>query len=282
MRSFVSALAVILGLLLSAIAVPAIWVDRNIVQENGFVALAAPLGKDPAFQKRLATAVVGSIDTGGSIPGPMTELIRPVLESAAAALTGLPGYPAAWEETLRKSHRLNFAAAGTAPPEAGSATSVTLDVAPLVALAAKQISDSAGVPLEAPRQTLLAVGQSSQRQVIERVAAYAPLGYSLAIGAGISFLLAFVVARRRWKVLAGTGIGALGLAGLWTLGSRWASDAVLGTATGNEVADLFAREFVAGSVNGFGSWILSAAITGAVLLGAGLVFRLFGGAARKG
>lgn len=282
MRSFVSALAVILGLLLSAVAVPAIWVDRNIVQENGFVALAAPLGKDPAFQKRLATAVVGSIDTGGSIPGPMTELIRPVLESAATALTGLPGYPAAWEETLRKSHRLNFAAAGTAPPEAGSATSVTLDVAPLVALAAKQISDSAGVPLEAPRQTLLAVGQSSQRQVIERVAAYAPLGYSLAIGAGISFLLAFVVAGRRWKVLAGTGLGALGLAGLWTLGSRWASDAVLGTATGNEVADLFAREFVAGSVNGFGSWILSAAITGAVLLGAGLVFRLFGGAARKG
>lgn len=282
MRSFVSALAVILGLLLSAIAVPAIWVDRNIVQENGFVALAAPLGKDPAFQKRLATAVVGSIDTGGSIPGPLTELIRPVLESAAAALTGLPGYPGAWEETLRKSHRLNFPAAGTAPSEAGSATSVTLDVAPLVALATKQISDSAGVPLEAPRQTLLTVGQSSQRQDIERVAAYAPIGYSLAIGAGIAFLLALVVARRRWKVLAGTGIGALGLAGLWTVGSRWASDAVLGTATGNEVADLFAREFVAASVNGFGSWRLSAAITGAVLLGAGLVFRLVGGAARKG
>ncbi|GAA1279194.1 hypothetical protein [Arthrobacter pascens] len=281
MRSFVSAVAVALGLLLAAVAVPAIWVDRNIVQEEGFVALAAPLGKDPTFQKRLAAAAVGGIDTGGAIPGPLAEAVRPLLESAAASLTGLPGYPAAWEETLRKSHRLNFAAAGTVPSDADSATSITLDVAPLVALAAGQISERLGVPLEAPEQTLLTVGQSSQRQLIEQVAVYAPLGYSMAVGAGIAFLLALVAARRRWKVLVGTGLGALGVAGLWSLGSRWASDAVMGTASGNEVADLFKREFVAASASGFGSWILAGAVTGAVLLGAGLVFGLLGGAARR-
>ena len=110
------------------------------MQEDGFVALAAPLGKNPAFQKRLATAAVNSIDTGGAIPAQLAELVRPVLESAATSLTGLPGYPAAWEETLRKSHRLNFADPASLPPEAGSSTSLTLDVAPLVALVAKQIS----------------------------------------------------------------------------------------------------------------------------------------------
>lgn len=281
MRSFVSALAVILGLLLSAVAVPAMWVDRNIVQEDGFAALAAPLGKDPTFQKRLATAAVASIDTAGSIPGSLSELVRPVLESAAASLTRLPGYPAAWEETLRKSHRLNFAVPGTLPPEAESATSVTLDVAPLVALVTKQVSDKAGVPIEAPAQTLVNIGQSNQRQLFERVAAYAPVGYSLAVGAGIAFLLALLVARRRWNVLAGIGIGALALAGLWNLGSSWASDAVVGTASGNEVADLFKREFVAASTAGFGSWILTAGITGAVLLAAGVVVRIFGGRARR-
>lgn len=281
MRSFVSALAVILGLLLSAVAVPAMWVDRNIVQEDGFAALAAPLGKDPTFQKRLATAAVASIDTAGSIPGSLSELVRPVLESAAASLTGLPGYPAAWEETLRKSHRLNFAVPGTLPPEAESATSVTLDVAPLVALVTKQVSDKAGVPIEAPAQTLVNIGQSNQRQLFERVAAYAPVGYSLAVGAGIAFLLALLVAQRRWTVLAGIGVGALALAGLWNLGSSWASDAVVGTASGNEVADLFKREFVAASTAGFGSWILTAGITGAVLLAAGVVVRIFGGRARR-
>jgi hypothetical protein len=281
LRSFVSALAVVLGLLLAAVAVPAMWVDRNIVQEDGFVALAAPLGKDPTFQNRLAAAAVGGIDTGGAVPGPLAEAVRPLLESAAASLTGLPGYPAAWEETLRKSHRLNFAAAGAGTSETEAATSITLDVAPLVALAAGQISERLGVPLEAPEQTLLTVGQSSQRQLIEQVAAYAPVGYSLAIGAVIAFLLALVAARRRWSVLVGTGIGALGLAGLWSLGSRWATDAVMGTASGNEVADLFKREFVAASANGFGSWIQAGVVTGAVLLGAGLVFGLLGGAVRK-
>ncbi|MDQ4046487.1 MAG: hypothetical protein M3127_03855, partial [Actinomycetota bacterium] len=152
MRSFVSALAVVIGLLLSAVAVPAIWVDRNVVQEEGFVDLAAPLGKDPVFQQRLAAAAVSGIDAGGAIPEPVAGIVRPLLESAAASLSGLPGYPAAWEETLRKSHRLNFAA-GTASSEAGPATTVTLDVAPLVALVTTQISERAGVPLEAPGQT---------------------------------------------------------------------------------------------------------------------------------
>jgi hypothetical protein len=151
-----------------------------------------------------------------------------------------------------------------------------------VALVTKQVSDRAGVPLEAPAQTLVNIGQSNQRQLIERVAAYAPVGYTLAIGAGTAFLLALLVARRRWKVLAGIGIGALALAGLWNLGSSWASDAVVGTASGNEVADLFKREFVAASTAGFGSWIFTAAITGAVLLAAGLVVRIIGGRDRKG
>ncbi|MDQ1059510.1 hypothetical protein QFZ23_003411 [Arthrobacter globiformis] len=281
MRSFFAALAVILGLLLSAAAVPAIWVDRNIVQEDGFVALAAPLGKDPAFQKRLATAAVNSIETGGSIPAQVAALVRPVLERAATSLTGLPEYPAAWEETLRRSHRLNFADPASLPPEGDSSTSLTLDVAPLVALAAKQISSQVGVPLEAPGQTLVNIGQTNQRQLIERVTAYSPLGYSLAVGAGAAFLLALVTARRRWKALAGIGVGTLALSGLWTLASRWAADAVMGTASGNEMADLFKREFVAASAAGFASWTLAAAIVGAALVAAGLLLRVVGGPAGR-
>lgn len=281
MRSFLAALAVILGLLLSAAAVPAIWVDRNIVQEDGFVALAAPLGKDPDFQKRLATAAVSSIDTGGTLPPQVAALVRPVLEKAATSLTGLPEYPAAWEETLRKSHRLNFADPASLPPEAESGTSLTLDVAPLVALAAKQISSQVGVPLEAPGQTLVNIGQTNQRQLIDRVSAYSPLGYSLAVGAGVAFLLALVTARRRWKVLAGIGVGALALSGLWTLASRSAADAVMGTASGNEMADLFKREFVAASAAGFASWTLAATIVGAALAAAGVLARVVGGPARR-
>ena len=93
------------------------WVERNIVQEEGFVALTAPLGKDPAFQQRLATAAVDGLASSAGIPEAFTALARPVLDNAARSLTGLPGYAEAWAETLRKSHRLTFADPSTLPPE---------------------------------------------------------------------------------------------------------------------------------------------------------------------
>jgi hypothetical protein len=273
LRTFVSAVAAVLGLLLSAVAIPAIWADRNIVQEDGFVALAAPLGHDAGFQQRLTAATVGTIDTG-AVPDALAGLVGPVLEAAAGSLTGLPGYPAAWEETLRKSHRLSFADPASSLPEADSSSALTLDVAPLVALATGEISRATGLPLDAPTQTLIKVGQAGQRQLIAGLTAYAPLGYPLAVGACIAFALALVAARRKWTVIFCMGVGALALAGLWTLGSTMARDAVLRTASGNGVADMFKNEFVAAASGSFASWVTGALIAGGALLVAGLVIRV--------
>ena len=273
MRTFVSAAAVLIGLLMAAVAVPAMWVDQNIVQEEGFVALTAPLGKDPAFQQRLATAAVDGLAASAGIPEAFTELARPVLDSAAQSLTGLPGYPDAWAETLRKSHRLTFADPSTLPPEADGTSSLTLDVAPLVGLVAKQVTAATTLPLEAPGQVLIHIGQSNQRQLIERVTVYAPMGYAVAVGAGIAFVLAFVAARRRWTVLVGMGVGALVLAGVWKLASDAAGAAVAGTSSGNDVAELFKNEFVAACSASFGQWIVAAAVAGAALLATGVAVR---------
>jgi hypothetical protein len=265
LRTFVSAVAVILGLLLSAVALPAIWIDRNVVQEEGFVALSAPLGQDAGFQRRLAAAAVGTIDTS-SVPDALAGMVKPVIEAAAGSMTELPGYPAAWEETLRKSHRLSFAAPASRPAGTDSASSLTLDVAPLVALAAGELSRTTGLTLEAPDQTLISVGQPDQRLWTERMTAYAPLGYPLAIGAGIALALALVSARRRWTVLFSAGIGGLLLAALWTFGSQLVHDAVAGISSGNEVADLFKDQFVAAAFNSFQSWTTGAVVAGGVLL----------------
>ncbi|SDK54683.1 hypothetical protein SAMN04487916_101418 [Arthrobacter sp. ov407] len=277
MRTFVSAAAVLVGLLMAAVAVPAMWVDRNIVQEEGFVALTAPLGKDPAFQQRLATAAVDGLASSAGIPQALTELARPVLDNVAQSLTGLPGYSEAWAETLRKSHRLTFADPSTLPPEVDGTSSLTLDVAPLVGLVAKQVSDATTLPLEAPGQVLIHIGQSDQRQLIERVTVYAPMGYAVAVGAGIAFVLAFVAARRRWTVLVGMGVGALVLAGAWKLTGDAAGAAVAGTSSGNDVAELFKNEFVAACSDSFGQWILAAAVAGAALLATGVAVRVAGG-----
>ena len=279
MRTFVSALAVLIGLVMAAVAVPAMWVDRNIVQEDGFVALTGPLGTDPVFRQRLAAAAVGSLGSD-RIPAVLTELARPVLESAATSLTGLPGYPEAWTETLRKSHRLSFVDPDTRPAEIDGVSALTLDAAPLAGLVAKQVAKATRLPLEAPDQVLIRIGQPSQRQFLERVSAYAPMGYAVGAGAVIAFAIALVAARRRWTVLAGAGAGALVLAGAWKLASDAAGAAVVRTKSGNEVAEIFKREFVAASTGSFGQWILVAVVLGGMLLALGLMLRVLGGRRR--
>ncbi|MDQ0663609.1 hypothetical protein QFZ35_002107 [Arthrobacter ulcerisalmonis] len=270
MRTFVSAIATVLGILLAAVAVPALWVDRNIVQEDGFVRLAAPLGKDSEFQRKLAAAAVGTIDTG-SVPGFLSGLVQPMLEKAAESLTGLPGYPAAWEETLRRSHRLSFADPAAGGKEGASASSLTLDVAPLVALGSEEISRTTRLPLDPPQQTLINVGQPAQKEWTERLATYAPMGFILAIGSALAFLLALVAARRRWTVLLTAGLGALALAGLWGLGLQLGSARAQATDTGNAVANMFRDEFLAAAGTDFQTWITTAAVTGGVLVAAGVV-----------
>ncbi|WP_258802786.1 hypothetical protein [Pseudarthrobacter sp. NS4] len=270
MRTIVSAVATVLGVLLAAVAVPAIWLDRNIVQEDGFVGLAAPLGKNTEFQQQLAVAAVGTIDTS-AVPGFLADLVQPVLEDAARSLTGLPGYPAAWEETLRKSHRLSVPDGPEEPGASGGVTSLTLDVAPLVALGAEEISRATRLPLDPPAETLINVGQPEHREWAERLATYAPLGYVFAAGAAIAFLLALVAARRRWTVLVGAGLGGLLLAGLLALGAQLGSARALATDTGNEVANMFRDGFVASANADFLGWTAATAITGGVLLLLGTV-----------
>ncbi|KRE79763.1 hypothetical protein [Arthrobacter sp. Soil763] len=278
MRTFVSAVAVLLGLAMAAVAVPAIWVDRNIVQEDGFVALTARLGKDPAFQRRLATAAVNNISFGDQqLPDALAGVVKPVLEDAAQSLTSMPGYSEAWAETLRRSHRLSFADPRTLPADVDGTTSLTLDVAPLVGLVVKKVSEASPVPLSAPGEVRIGIGQSNQRQLIERVTAYAPMGSPVAIGAAVAFLLAFVAARRKWTVLAAAGAGTLVLAGVWKLGVEAAGRAVQGTGNSSDVAEIFKREFVAASTAGFGEWLTAALVVGGGLLLSGVAVRAVGG-----
>lgn len=279
MRTFVSAVAVLIGLVMAAVAVPATWVDRNIVQEDGFVALTAPLGQDSAFQQRLAAAAVNSFSSD-QIPEAVAALVRPILDDAAQSLTGMPGYPEAWTETLRKSHRLSFIDPSALPAEMEGVSSLALDVAPLVGLVAERVAEAAGLPLESPEQVLIPIGQPNQRQIVERVSAYAPMGYAVAVGSGIAFVLALVAARRRWAVLAGIGVGALIVSGVWTLAADAAGRAVEGTSNGNAMAEIFEHEFIAASTAAFGQWTLAVAVAGAVLLASGLVLRAVGGRRR--
>ena len=294
MRTFVSALAVILALLLTGFAVPAAWTERNIVQEDGFVQLTDRLGKDPAFQARLAGIAVNNIEAALELPAPAEELGASLLQDAARNMSSWPEYPHAWNETVRRSHRLNFAdpagdpASHSAPP-AGQAsdqstaqatdqptpgaagTSLVLDLGPFVNLLKDKLQAATGVQLTVPDTAVVAIGGPSQRQVVDRLAAFAPMWWPAALGAVMALALAVLAARRRSAVLLCTGIGLAVLAGVWQASTVLFSG-LAGAGLGESaMGALFARELIEASAAGFAPWIGATAVAGGVLFLMGLL-----------
>ncbi|MEZ2388889.1 hypothetical protein AB6813_04960 [bacterium RCC_150] len=270
MRTFVSAVAVIIALLLTGAAVPLAWADANLVREDGFVALTAPLGKDQAFQARLATTAVGSLESKLQLPAPVEQVGASILKDAATAMSTWPEYPKAWDETIRRSHRLNFENSA-ASENSTAAASLVLDVQPLAKLAATRLAAATGVSVDPPNPALINIGGPTQRQEVDRIAAYAPMWWVPAVGAALLVALALLIARRRAAVVLFTGLGLVALAALWQAGGtvlKGVGDASIGvTATGG----VFARQLIASSVDNFSGWAVNAAIAGGALALLGLL-----------
>lgn len=259
----------ILSLLLTAVAVPTAWVDSNIVSEDGFVRLTTALGKDQAFQRSLATAAVGSLESSLALPAAAEQLAAGILEDAAARMQSWPEFPGAWDDTIRKSHQLNFTDPSRLSEETTAPTSLILDVGPLVGLMAARLAAATGLPIDVPDAALINIGAPSQRQLVERAAAFAPLWWVPALGALVSLCLAFVAARRRSRLAVFAGLGFAVVAATWTASAAVAGGAVGSMASGNAVAEVFKREFVAACQAGFGQWVVLAlaGAAGIVVLG---------------
>ncbi|GAB2725839.1 hypothetical protein ACX801_21825 [Arthrobacter bambusae] len=274
MRSFVSAIAVIFALLLTGIAVPMAWTDANIVREDGFVALTSSIGKDQAFQARLAATAVASLESKINLPAPVEQLGASFLKDAAAAMTTWPEYPQAWNETVGRSHQLNFPGNGSSwNPTAG--TSLVLDVGPLVKIAADRLHAATGLPIATPDSTLINIGGPAQRQQVDAIAAYAPMWWIAGLGAVLLFALGLLFAKRRGVVLLFAGLGLAAVAALWQMATtvlKGAGDAGLG---GTGTGGLFARELLAASVDNFTGWITNAWIAAGVLALLGLFVVIF-------
>jgi hypothetical protein len=280
LRTFVSALGVILALLLTAVAVPAAWVDQNIVKEEGFARIAGGLGHDPDFQSRLATAAVGTFESSVDLPGPIQSLAADALRNATTGMQSWSDYPAAWEETVRNSHRLNFGAAPSAEESAAS-TALVLDIGPLVRLIRDHFAEATRIRLDVPAQSLVSLGEPSHRQLVERVATFAPLWWIAAAGALVAALMALVAARRRSLVVIFLGLGGLALAALWAAGADLAGGMIGNLASANGVAELFKQEFLTAARTGFGQWTLIAAVASGVVFVVGVISSVVSGRQRS-
>ncbi|MDO5753562.1 hypothetical protein [Arthrobacter sp.] len=231
-----------MALVLAAVAGPSLWLQRNVVDQDGFVALAGPLGGDKEFQESLTTLLSGQAAASLNLPSFLNKLAVEIINSAAQNIYSDPGYPQAWSETLQRSHALTFAAAG----KSEVAEDLQLDLAPLVDLVAAKVTADVGATVPIPKEVVVGMEQP-------QIARALPLAVTLGGWSGWMVFIAVdllalgvIVARRRALTVVASGVGLGIVALLWLLASgaaqRYLSALVLGpgsaTQIGAQVAEL--------------------------------------------
>ncbi|WP_247826715.1 hypothetical protein [Arthrobacter antioxidans] len=237
MRTVISALLALLALVVLAGGLACAWVDRNLVEESGFVALAAPLGQDTDFQAALTASVAEDFSAQSGLPDPIDALVEPLIRDATAAVTASSGYRGAWAEVLRRSHAVTLAHA--ADPSGPAPALLVLDLAPVADLVADSVGGSLGLEVPVPEDTTLAIGSIERNGVFGGVVDAVQSWPLYLAGAGALALLALIIARRRGTTLALLGLGVVAIGVLGALAVSWVPAAAARLPGTGAAADVF-------------------------------------------
>lgn len=237
MRTLFSALAALLALVLAAGGLAAAWVDGNLVEESGFVAIASPLGDDQDFQAALADSLAGEVASSAGLPDRLKSLIEPLIRDAAGAVSSSSEYPAAWAETLRLSHAFTFAQAPD-PSEASPAV-LTLDLAPVIGLLTENVGGSLGFEVPLPEDTTIDIGTVQRGGLLSGFSDVVQAWPLFLAGAGVLALLALAIARRRGITLAFLGLGVAVIGAVGVMAGTWLPELVTGLPGTGALADVF-------------------------------------------
>lgn len=232
MRTAGSALLIVVALLVAAVAGPAMWLQHNVVDGTGFAKLAGPLGSNKEFQEGLSALAASQATASLDLPPQLENLAAAVIGSAARGIYSDPGYEKAWTQTLERSHRLTFDAAGNKEVQGD----LLVDIAPLMALVAANVSAELGVELPTPADVVVKMEQPNVARILPIATTLGAWGGWLALAAVVLLLLGILVAPRRALalVLAGAGLAVVAL--VWLLGSGIIESGLANLAVGPEAA----------------------------------------------
>ncbi len=264
-----------------AVAVPAMWVQMNIVNEDSYAMMAQQAAGDPALQSavagQLTTRAMALIAAHGGGPVDSSRV-----HAAAAAFTAGPEFPPLFAKANREAHRWLFS-------DARSGDAWVVDLAPMLNDSSIQrILSTYNVKVPATLTVPLTVSvpgasQPLRQGQLSRLATWGPwVSIGASALAGVFGLLTLVAARRRGKALTGLGVsallvGAAGWAGI-EVGGRYVNDA-LNQTTGD--IRKIAEVMVGHAEANLHEWLDLTLITGVALVGSGVIVAILGSVRKK-
>lgn len=256
-----------------AATVPMAWLQHNIVDADGYAALAQKVAGDPALQSAVAaelgakaTALIGQ---QGSTVDPST------VHEIAAAYTAGPSFPAQFAKINRLAHQWVFTRPRT------QSDPWVVDLAPMLEDSAFQqmlaehhlrMPESVNVPLTVTAPKTLQPGK------LRPLAIWGPwVSIAAVVLTGVCALLTLAVAWGRGRALAGLGVSALLVGGAGWAGieiARERVNAALHRTTGDirRIADVM----IGYAESGLHQWLNLTLAAGGVLVALGVLVAIYG------
>jgi hypothetical protein len=263
-----------------AMAVPALWAQKNVVDEAGYASLAQKAATERPLQDAMASELTDQLvnlaaDSGYDVsPG--------LLSGAATSYTRSSAFPGQFATANRIVHRWTFTDTVAQSDESGR---WEVDLSPMLADSSFQQTlqnfgiqppSTLSVPLTENAPDSMRPGQLRQ---LVRWGPWVSIGS--AIVTGVFALLTIAVAKKRGKALAALGVsallvGAAGWAGL-EVGRRYIDDALNRTAGDiREVADVMVSHAIGSLHHSLNSTLAA----GGVLVVFGIIVSMLGGLRR--
>ncbi|MDJ0340327.1 hypothetical protein QMK19_00620 [Streptomyces sp. H10-C2] len=234
LRSFCSALLIVLGCVLVPPAALAVWTSATIGDTDRYLATVAPLAANPdvraAVTNRVTDAVVEHLDIGtllqqvapgdrprlefalGALSGPLTSGLKDLVRDVVQRFVASDAFETVWTEVNRTSHAtMNKALTGSG----GGAVqltggTVTIDMAPVVEQVKQRLVDrgltvAGSIPAVHTDFTVLEsddIGRARTGfRVLQIMGGWLPLAAVLPAAAGV------LLAGRRRRALIGAALG---------------------------------------------------------------------------
>ncbi|MBX8690566.1 hypothetical protein GO011_24310 [Mycobacterium sp. 20091114027_K0903767] len=270
----------VLTTILLAAAVPSAWVQKNIIDQDGYSSFAAGAAADPQLQQAVAGELTTQVQSLASQNGAQVDSRR--IRAVAGAYTAGPDFPGQFALANQLGHTWVF----TDRLSRDENGSWVIDVAPMLRDPSFRETLS-GFGVEVPQTLTVPIASSAPDSlrpgILRPLAVWGPwVSVGVTVLAGVFALLTLAAARARGKALAALGIsallvGAAGWAGL-EVGRRYLNEALNHTSGDiRQIADAMAGH----AIDGLHQWLNLTLAAGGALVVFGIVVALLGGLRRK-
>jgi hypothetical protein len=264
-----------------AVAVPASWAQHNVVDRNGYSALATSAAKDPRVQQAMSDELTAQLVKLSANSG--YDVNENLLAGAARAYTSGSAFPGQFALANQLVHRWLFTDVVSQSDDSGR---WEIDLSPMLSDSSFQ-QTLADFGIKAPSSLTIPLTENVSDSVrpgqLRDVAKWGPwASVGAAVLAGVLALLTLAAARQRGKALAALGVSGLivGAAG-WAaieVGRRRVNDAL--DATSGEVRNL-AAAMVEHAIGSLHLWLNLTMAAGAALVVLGVLASMLGGLRKR-